>query len=161
MKFSKAAWNNVIIFSVMAMILLINVMDKEDGEELSITDSQPTLIAENSVILTLAVEEHALIERTGTSWQISPNLLKVQQLNQMILSWQQSEGSELLNAPDTSNANAQVVAIQIAGQETPLLFEFYWADEHLIVHKVNQQQWLIFPAAIFPQLLPPQLFDHE
>lgn len=161
MKLSKAAWNNVIIFSVMAMILLINVMDKEESDVTNSSNSQPRLIAQHSVVLTLAVEEHALIERTGTSWQISPSLLKAQQLNQMMLSWQQSEGSELLEAPDTSNANAQVVAIQIAGQESPLLFEFYWADEHLIVHKVNQQQWLIFPAAIFPQLLPPQLFDNE
>lgn len=159
MKLSKPAWNNVIIFSVMAMILLINLMNKEDDEAHATAKSQPTLLAENSVVLTLAVEEHAVIERTGTSWQISPSILNAQELEQMMLAWQQSEGSELLDTPDTSNANAQVVAIQVAGREAPLLYEFYWADEHLIVHKVNQQQWLIFPAAIFPQLLPPQLFN--
>lgn len=161
MKLSKPAWNNVIIFSVMSMILFINIINNDQNAETASNSPEHQLIAPNEVILTLTVEEYAFIERIGTGWKISPALLTEHQITQMISSWQRSTGTTMVAAPDTSNATAQIVVVALAGQESPVVFELFWANEHLVVHKVDSQQWLMFPSTVFQQLIPAQLFSQE
>jgi len=55
MKLSRTGWNNVIIFSVMIIIIMINATnDKLFPEDAEQTASQ-TLLPEHSVILTLSI----------------------------------------------------------------------------------------------------------
>ena len=74
MKLSRTGWNNVIIFSVMIIILLINATNDRlfpDGE----SGSDKYILPEHSVILTLAINfadnRQLTFERVGRAWQMT------------------------------------------------------------------------------------------
>ena len=101
MKLSRTGWNNVIIFSVMIFILLINVTNKklfsDDGNSAS---SEQLILPEHSIILSLSINTSdntsLLFERLGRRWQMTAKGVVLdfsqQQIQQMILSWQQGVG---------------------------------------------------------------------
>ena len=74
MKLSRTGWNNVIIFSVMIIILLINATNDRlfpEGE----AANDKTLLPEHSVILTLAINfsdsRQLTFERVGRAWKMT------------------------------------------------------------------------------------------
>jgi hypothetical protein len=163
MKLSRTGWNNIIIFSVMIFILLINVTNKKlFSEDENQASSAQFILPEHSVILSLSIQlsdnKHLLFERLGRRWQMTAKGLVVdfsqQQIQQLILSWQEHSG--LVQASDVVvEGKAGVpVTIVLADIEREQQFFLYALSDQLLVYNQQSQLWLALPAAIAKQLLP-------
>jgi hypothetical protein len=161
MKLSKTAWNNVIIFSVMIIILIINSTNErlfpEDGKS-----NDELLLPEHSVVLTLAFnfpdKKSIVFERIARAWKMTSKgvLLNVtnQQIEQVILSWQHSSG--LVQAADiTVDGKAGVdVVLSLAGVDEEQKFTLYPLTDQMLVYNQQKKIWLALPAAMNYQLIP-------
>ena len=74
-KLSRSGWNNVIIFSVMGFILLINLTQKNTFMHATPENTEQFLIAEHAVILSLTVNQQTHIERIGQTWRSMPSVI--------------------------------------------------------------------------------------
>ncbi|WDD98943.1 hypothetical protein [Thalassomonas actiniarum] len=158
MKLSRAGWNNVIIFSVMAMILLIHQMNKglmEPGENNS--GQEVYIIDRHSAILTLEVNQQLVIERIGRTWRATPAIITGQALDQMMLAWQDNSGTVVEAPAGLEQVSSVVVTLHLAGQEQPQVFSLYPVSEQLFLYHHSQKLWLSLPLPIYRQLLPPSL----
>ena len=160
MKLSKTAWNNVIIFSVMIIILIINTTNNRLFPE---TDTNDELILpEHSVVLTLSIDfpnnTSVVFDRIARAWKTTNQGVLVdltnQQIDQMMLAWQQ--GSGLVQAADIIvEGQASVeVSIGIAGVEEEQLFTLYPLADQLLVYNQQKKIWLALPATMKHQLIP-------
>lgn len=159
MKLSKTGWNNVIIFTVMSMILLINLTNGRlfPDNDKSTTNKERTILGEHAVILTLAINEQILIERIGQTWRAKPAIIFNQALEQMMLSWQQHAAIEVSAPTDilnNSNNNATIVTINLAGQEQPIVLSLYPLKDQFLIFHHPDKKWLSLPAQLYPQLIP-------
>ena len=162
MKLSKTGWNNVIIFSVMAIIVLINTTNdklfpKEDNNK-----AEQLILPSHAVILSLSIShsenKKVLLERVGRSWQITATGLTFEktenQIEQMMFSWQQNVGlvqaSEIIIDSDSSF----VVNIALAGESEMRTFILYTLSDQLLIYKQSENIWLAFPASLAQQLVP-------
>lgn len=163
MKLSRTAWNNVIIFSVMIIILLINATNDRlfpDGE----SDNDKQLLPEHSVILTLTVNfadnRQLTFERVGRAWKMTSQGMLVdlsnQQIEQMMFSWQQSSGLVQADEILVEGVASIEVLINTAASKDELLFRLYPLVDQLLVFNVHKKLWLAFPKAVTHQLLPTQ-----
>lgn len=161
MKLSRTAWNNVIIFSVMIIILLINATNDRlfpEGE----SDNDKYLLPEHSVILTLTINfpdnRQLTFERVGRAWQMTRQGLLVdlsnQQIDQMMLAWQQSSG--LVQAGDVlvEGLEGIEVLINTATSKQELAYKLYPLVDQLLVLNLTNQMWLALPKAVANQLVP-------
>jgi hypothetical protein len=161
MKLSRTAWNNVIIFSVMIIILLINATNDRlfpEGE----SDNDKYLLPEHSVILTLTINfpdnRQLTFERVGRAWQMTRQGLLVdlsnQQIDQMMLAWQQSSG--LVQAGDVlvEGLEGIEVLINTATSKQELAYKLYPLVDQLLVLNLTNQMWLALPKAVTNQLVP-------
>ncbi len=164
MKLSRTAWNNVIIFSVMIIILLINATNNKlfpDGESNN-SSAEQLLLPKHSVILALTVHltnnQQLQFERVGRGWQMSAKGLLVdyseQQIEQMMFSWQQSVG--LVQADDIviDEQLATKVSIDLAGIDQQQIFNLYPLNDQLLIYHQQSKHWLSLPSALVKQLLP-------
>ncbi|MGL1957671.1 MAG: hypothetical protein OCD00_10185 [Colwellia sp.] len=161
MKLSRTAWNNVIIFSVMIIILMINATNDKlfpDEKSQSSHTSDQWVLPEHSVILTVETSsptgKQVFIKRDGRHWQVRPTNATTQQIEQLIFSWQQSSG--LVQADDILIADniATKVTISIAGVEQKQRFSLYPLIDQLLIFNHQKKIWLALPAAMSNQLLP-------
>ncbi len=163
MKLSRTGWNNVIIFSVMIIILLINATnDRLFPEEDGFSDKH--LLPEHSVILTLAINfsdnRQLTFERVGRAWQMTSQGLLVdlsnQQIEQLMLAWQQSSG--LVQADDmlVEGLKGIEVLINTATSKTELVYILYPLIDQLLVFNLQKNLWLALPKAVAHQLVPSQ-----
>ncbi|TWX66298.1 hypothetical protein ESZ36_15630 [Colwellia demingiae] len=166
MKLSRTGWNNVIIFSVMTIILLINATnDKLFPNEESGNNGERLILPQHGVILTLAIDfsesQRVLLERVGRSWQLTAKGIMLekteQQIEQMMFAWQQSSG--LVQAAEIMIDSAQGVAVKIAlaGESQVRTFILYPLDDQLLVYQQQDNIWLALPATLAQQLLPVSL----
>jgi len=160
MKLSKTAWNNVIIFSVMLIILLINSTNNRLFPENDINDE--LVLPEHSVVLTLSItlpnKTSIIFERLARAWQTTSQdvLLDLsnQQIEQMMLAWQQSSG--LVQAADivVNGQEGIEIALSLAGVEQEQKFTLYPLSDQLLVYNQQKNLWLALPAAMNHQLIP-------
>ena len=160
MKLSRAAWNNVIIISVMTMILLVNLTNDRlfVNEENGATSSGNLyVLGEHAVILSLAIENVVLIERVAQSWRSTPALLNEQAIEQMMMAWQQSEGLlQAANIEITGQIGVTVTAY-LAGKPEAITLTLYPLDDQLLLHHQQQDVWLAMPLPLYHQLIPAEL----
>ncbi|MEI6894033.1 MAG: hypothetical protein V5789_05270 [Colwellia sp.] len=163
MKLSRTGWNNVIIFSVMAIIILINATNnKLFPSEENDSNAEQLILPAHSVILTLSIQypdsQHLLFERVGRLWQLTTHgiVLEIseQRIEQIIFSWQQSRG--LVQAAEIIIDSAQGVTVDIAlaGESELRAFTLYPLHDQLLIYQQRDNQWLALSAALAPQLLP-------
>ncbi len=164
MKLSRTGWNNVIIFSVMIIIIIINTTNDKlfSDSDNQANAGQQLLLPEHSVILALAIktadDKQLLFERVGRSWQHTGKgvLLSLtdQQVEQLMFSWQQASG--LVQASDViiDESKGILVQIDIAANEQRQQFTLYPLTDQLLIYKHVSDTWLAFPAAIAKQLIP-------
>lgn len=163
MKLSRTGWNNVIIFSVMIIILMINATnDKLFPNEESDNKSEQLILPAHSVILTLAIDysidQQVLFERIGRSWQLTAKGIIVdktdQQIEQMMFAWQQSSG--LVQAADIIIDSEQGIPVQIAlaGEVQAMTFTLYPLADQLLIYQHHNKTWLSLPPTLSQQLLP-------
>jgi hypothetical protein len=161
MKLSRTGWNNVIIFSVMIIILLINATnDRLFPEEDSVNDK--SILPEHSVILTLTVNysenRQLTFERVGRVWKMINKGILVdlsnQQIDQLMLAWQQASG--LVQADDilVEGFTGVEVVINTATSQHELVYKLYPLRDQLLVFNVQTKLWLALPKAIANQLIP-------
>ena len=161
MKLSRTGWNNVIIFSVMIIILLINATNDRLFAEGEGGDDK-YLLPEHSVILTLTVNfpdnRQLTFERVGRAWQMTRQGLLIdlsnQQIDQMMLAWQQSSG--LVQAGDVlvEGLVGIEVLINTATTKHELVYMLYPLIDQLLVFNLKNQMWLALPKAVTNQLVP-------
>ena len=163
MKLSRTGWNNVIIFSVMMIILLISATNDRlfpEGE----SGSDKYILPEHSVILTLAINfsdnRQLTYERVGRAWQMTSQGILVdlsnQQIEQLMLAWQQSSG--LIQADDILVAGLQGIEVLIntATSKDELTYMLYPLVDQLLVFNLQKKLWLALPKAVAHQLIPNQ-----
>jgi hypothetical protein len=161
MKLSKTAWNNVIIFSVMIIILLINGTNERLFPEDSNNNDQ-LILPEHSVVLTLSItlpsQASIVFERMARAWQMTSQgvLLDLtnQQIDQVMLAWQQSMG--LVQAGDiiVDGQEGIEVKISLAGVDQEQKFTLYPLVDQLLVYNQQRKIWLALPVAMNNQLIP-------
>jgi hypothetical protein len=159
MKLSKTGWNNVIIFTVMSMILLINLTNGRlfPNNDKSTANNERSILGEHAVILTLAINEQIFIERIGQTWRAKPVIISNQALEQMMLSWQQPAALEISAPTDifnNTNNNAIIVTINIAGQELPTVLSLYPLEAQFLIYHHLDKKWLSLSAQLYQQLIP-------
>jgi len=159
MKLSKTAWNNVIIFSVMSIIIIINYTNNKlfQRDESGAFSQEIPIITDHSVILTLTINHHIVIERIGQTWRIKPAILARQALEQMMYSWQQSTGTSVAIQNELAQQTAIMVNVIVAGEENPYVLSVYPLAEQLIIYNHNKNRWLALPLTIFHQLFPNEV----
>jgi len=160
MKLSKTAWNNVIIFSVMIIILIINMTNNRLFPETDTNDE--LMLPEHSVVLTLSIDfpnnTSVVFERIARAWKTTSQGVLVdlsnQQIDQMMLAWQ--GGSGLIQAADIiiEGQKSVEVSIGIAGFKEEQLFTLYPLVDQLLVYNQQNKIWLALPATMKHQLLP-------
>ena len=157
-KFSRAGWNNIIIFAVLGFILLINATHDNVFYSPSTNESEQLLFGEHGVILTLTINQQIKIERIGKTWRATPTKITGQALEQMMLTWQQSIAITV-NAPKNIDKQlALIVSVELAGQAMPAVLSLY-AEDALLIFNHQSEQWFELPLPIYNQLLPAELFS--
>jgi len=158
MKLSRTAWNNVIIFSVMIFILVINVTNKKlyssDDQQ---SDKLNTLFAEHAVILSLAINQQVTIERIGRTWRATPTKISGQALEQMMLTWHETTGNKVTEPPELDPQMALVISVELAGEAQAQLLNLFITNDELLIFNHQNKQWLTFPLPIFSQLVPNEI----
>lgn len=161
MKLSKTGWNNVIIFSVMIIILLINTTNDRFFPENNSANNN-LLLPEHSVILTLSIalpdDKYIVFERIARSWQLTSQgiLLDLtnQQIEQVMLAWQQSSGLTQAAEITVDGQEGVKVELSLAGVEQSQKFTLYPLADQLLVFNQQTEIWLALPAAMNRQLIP-------
>lgn len=162
-KLSRTAWNNVIIFSVMGMILLLNITNKKlfpEGENPA-AGAEKTILGEHAVILTLRIDHLLTVERVGKSWRSEPVNDNDQLLEQMMLAWQQSAGYVLDAPAQIYSTNVINVTIGLAGENQEIALRLYPMNDQLLLHNITQNVWLSLPIVLYQQLFPSALLTRE
>ncbi len=161
MKLSKTAWNNVIIFSVMIIILLINTTNERlFPENNGISDK--LLLPEHSVVLilkmTLSAKSEVVFERIGRSWQMTSRGILInltnQQIEQLMFAWQQSSGLVQAGNMVIEGQAGIEVEIIIASEDQEHSFTLYPLVDQLLVFNHQKEIWLALPTALSQQLIP-------
>ena len=161
MKLSRTGWNNVIIFSVMIIILLINATNDRLFPKGDIR-SDKYLLPEHSVILTLVINfndnRQLKFERIGRAWQLTSQGLLVdlsnQQIDQLMSAWQQSSGLIQAGEMLVEGATGIEVLINTATNKDELVYMLYPLVDQLLIFNVQNKLWLALPKAVANQLIP-------
>lgn len=158
-KLTKTGWNNVIIFAVMGFILVINLTNKKIFSDENVNNEQEVaLVGKQNVILTLNINNIVNIERIGRTWRAKPANISGQALAQMMMSWQQSTGEAMAQAPEIDRQFSLDVKLDIAGEVEPLALNFYATEQQLLIFNQVSKQWLTMPIAMYGQLFPQEIF---
>ncbi|GAC26949.1 hypothetical protein [Brumicola pallidula] len=141
LRLSQKGWNNVIIFTMLAMILMLNISSfQSDDSHLPVP-----IIEEGGILLSLQIDQD-VIERAGQTWRFSSSSPMASSiafegqsgaLATLVNSWQralvksQNEVSaELLKSPDfvvvlwlAGERNGRVLPIKTIQQQTYLMLD--------------------------------------
>ncbi|AEP28212.1 hypothetical protein [Brumicola nitratireducens] len=139
-RLSQKAWNNVIIFAMLAMILILNISSFKSDD----SDFPVPIIEEGGLLLSLQIDQY-VIERAGQTWRLSSSspLANEQSLEErsdalakLVDNWQRAlvksqyeVTAEVLESPDV------VVVLWLAGERNGLV---------LPIKTINQQTYLMF-----------------
>ncbi|QOL26466.1 hypothetical protein LP316_03970 [Thalassotalea sp. LPB0316] len=159
-RLSRAGWNNVIIYSVMAFILLINLTQKNSQDESAPAAEVSQLIADHQVILTLTINQWVSVERIGQTWRTLPNVLTGQPLDQMMMSWHNLEVQMVDKPADFDQSNAVIVSALLAGDSDLHYFMLKQTANGLLIFKQapsGEELWYVTQSQRYQQLLPPQV----
>ena len=142
MRLSKRAWNNVLIFACLGMIIIFNLMSGKliDNAEGSVA----TILPEQSMILTLEYP-NVSIERLGTSWRVNPSeIIQPADVKRIMNTWLTISGEISLA---TSDEEGYRVTLWLAGQEHPMKL-WIQPESQLITDILNQKTWMISPSQL-------------
>lgn len=150
-RLSQKAWNNVIIFAMLAMILVLNISSfKSDDSDFPIP-----IIEEGGLLLSLQIDQY-VIERAGQTWRLSsssPSANGQTSANEsyalaaLVDNWQralvksQNEvTAEALQLPDV------VVVLWLAGERNGLVLPIKTINQQTYLMLNNEVMLLDFPT---------------
>jgi hypothetical protein len=156
LKLSRAGWNNVIIFSAMAIILIANLTTKHLFNEQGSSQSQQDIyvIGKDAVILTLSINNQLTVKRDGLSWQSNMPGIKTQTIDQMMQSWHSLQADIPAQEPQMQGLTPVQVNIVVAGQTKTIELMLYPTKQALYIYQHFQKQWYVAPEALYRQLVP-------
>jgi len=148
-RLTKRAWNNVLIFSCLAMIIIFNTMS---GKLIENAEGQSTLVLPGgSMILTLEYP-NGIIERLGRNWLVTrnhaPEPLSGEQeqglTQQLIDRWLGLTGEVIVT---TSDEQGYRVVVWLAGEQEPRRL---WVQPSagLITDVLSQTTWKVDLVAL-------------
>jgi hypothetical protein len=165
MKLSKPAWNNVIIFTVMIFILLINLTNDHLFSD-TVNDEKGShfIFSEHAVILTLSLSHidpknyHINIlnvTRNGQSWRSSSKELSIQEIEQMIQSWEGATGLIQADNIEISGVVETSVIVSLAGDNNEYILTMYPLTDQLLIKREHNKKslWFSLPSAMTKQLI--------
>ena len=162
MRLSRSAWNNVIIFSVMGFILLINFTQLNEDDSTESVATEQYVIGENKVILTMNIDQQVTIERAGQGWRLLPeNRIPAQLTDQMMRTWQQAQGQVVDVTIDRAQQSGLFISMVLADKPNIQLFTLYLLSEQVIVHNHQTNMYVALPAPMFSQLIPNGLLAKQ
>lgn len=151
LRLSQRAWNNVLIFAMLFMILLFNTshnfLVNDDESEL-----QP-LLPDNALIMSIDFGQ-TKIERIGQTWRLNPASQRPHQgLDKIVNHWQQSS----IAWSDQPLTGSPIVAVVwLAGQSEGRVYQFFVESAQLFV-KVEQQQFRVVDTQLSELVLMEHL----
>ncbi|WP_343858752.1 hypothetical protein [Aliiglaciecola litoralis] len=141
---SRKAWNNVLIFSVLIMILLFNTTNNILTGSLD-EDAPVPLLPDGAILMTLQMPDLTL-ERIGQGWRTSkPSALSESQLQALTQRWQTSQMVKYQEG--TPKDMPLVVIAWLAGENSGRVYQLYGAGEHTLV-LYEQQLFKISNVAV-------------
>jgi hypothetical protein len=156
LRLTQKAWNNVLIFSMLILIVLLNY-DRLFG---SAEGGTQAVVKESDFIVSLQINQMTF-ERIGTGWRVMapteaqlPNM-QSEDIDALIAQWQralirpspENLASELTASPD------YLVNLSVAGEATPMVMGLLEVDNTAYVIYGGELYLLDFPT--LAQLLPP------
>jgi hypothetical protein len=156
LRLSQKAWNNVLIFSMLALIVLLNY-DRLFGSTQE--DIQP-IVKESDFIVSLQINQ-LTFERIGTGWRVMapteaelPNMQSAD-IDALIAQWQRAL---IRPSPDTlpaeiTSSPAYLVNVWLAGAKSAKVMGLLEVDNTAYVINDGELYLLDFPT--LAQLLPP------
>ncbi|GHE97124.1 hypothetical protein [Thalassotalea profundi] len=158
-KLSRSGWNNVIIFSIMGFILLINATHKNVFTSKEEQSGEQFVLGADAVILTLRINNELSIERVGRNWRATPERISGQALTQMMRSWQQLEG-QVVNEPDGVDLKlALVIEVEVADSLEIINVSLIATDYELLMFNHVTKLWFSLPLELYSQLFPDAVFS--
>lgn len=156
LRLSKRAWNNVLIISMLALILILNMDRFSSNDKPAIRP----IVDEGEYILSLSINQ-VKIEKAASQWRINssgvqPNQMPSAQTLQAIVSaWQQAYiqpaeidfTTQIFGTPDT------LVEINIAGRNNSIVVAFSIVEQQLFL--VIDKQVFVLMSPSVGQLLSP------
>ena len=117
-RLSKQAWNNVIIFSMLGMMLVLHSSDIFNS------NNQPyRLIDDTDIILSLEFDRN-VIERVGQTWRLNPESpaagmpIEASRLAGLVERWQSITVENQTEVPEQATAVPEhVVVVWLAGEK--------------------------------------------
>lgn len=141
MRLSKKAWNNVLIFAVLAMIFIFNFSHKKMLHNENSSPKQATLLPSQSMILTMQGPDYT-VERIGRSWRSRPDIgLAPEQLGQMMEAWL-SQPLATLELPEGQlpvSQFSQEYQFWLAGVDEPVSLILYQLETGLVISNWQSQ----------------------
>jgi hypothetical protein len=156
LRLSQKAWNNVLIFSMLALIVLLNY-DRLFGSTEG--DIQP-IVKDSDFIVSLQINQ-LTFERIGTGWRVMapteaelPNM-QSENIDALIAQWQRAL---IRPSPDTlpveiTSSPAYLVNVWLAGEKSAKVMGLLEVDSTAYVISDGELYLLDFPT--LAQLLPP------
>ena len=149
LRLSQRAWNNVLIFAMLFMILLFNT----SNNFLVNNDDEPEnvpLLPESAVVMSIEFGARKL-QRIGQGWRVTPaQQVNEEALHQLVDRWQrttmQAESSRPMNSP-------HVIVVWLAGKAEGLVYQFEQQDKRLWV-RVQEQTFLVADTNLADLSLP-------
>lgn len=154
-KLSQRAWNNVLIFSMLALIIILNWENFVRSDNAVPT----TALDETDVILSMQIDTLSF-ERIGTGWRVQgpenliPEGLNTDKINEIVNNWLRLELSELTTKdeyqyfvqPDHN------IKLFIAGRQEPLAVYLVLSDNQLYA-MIDNQAFMV-ESPLYSDLIP-------
>jgi len=153
-RLSKTGWNNVIIFSVMAYILLINMTNNSLFTSDETAEQNISLLGDNAVILTLTINQSFVVERIGRTWRAKPASIAGQALDQMMMAWHEATAHIVSKPPELDTQLGLIVSVALAGEQMTMVLQLFATDEQLLVYNRQNETWYALPIQRYAQLIP-------
>lgn len=155
LKMTKRTWNNILIFSMLGLILVLNIDNFRSDQS-----STRLIVAEGEYIISMQINQ-VEIEKAGQQWRIDPNGVQPsvvpgpEKLAAIVKAWQQAYVSpagidfdtELFSSPST------LVVLSLAGVSQPTVVALNIVENQLFL--VINKQVFILNSPTIKQLLEP------
>lgn len=152
-RLSRKAWNNVLIFSVLIMILLFNstnnILNRGDADDNAVRP----LVPRDAIVMTLDYGP-LKIERIGQGWRFNGALSEIDGLQstpeKIVRTWQTSS----MTPVNASVSEApMVVVVWLAGEAEGRVYQLFDDDHGVLVVLAGRQYRIdnISLAALIPQ----------
>ncbi len=147
-RLSKRAWNNVIIFAMLIMILMFNMTNNILTGSVD-SETEIALLPEGAVLMTLEFGPEK-IERIGKGWRSTQLQLSELELEQIVQYWQ---NARMIVSNPFDTQNALIAVAWLAGEDKGRVYQFVESAEGLNLF-VDGQYFKLVNLSLEQLILP-------